>query len=40
MYDAKLSKSEKYFESKTFKAGKNIKVVKSSMGKIRTIDLL
>ena len=25
MYDAKLSKSEKYFESKTFKAGKNIK---------------
>ena len=34
MYDAKLSKSEKYFESKTFKAGKNIKVVKLPWGKL------
>ena len=34
MYDAKLSKSEKYLESKTFKAGKNIKVVKLPWGKL------
>ena len=34
MYDAKLSKSEKYFESKTFKAGKNIKVAELPWGKI------
>ena len=34
MYDAKLSKSEKYFESKTFKAGKNLKVVKLPWGKL------
>ena len=34
MYDAKLSKSEKYFESKTFKAGKNIKVIKLPWGKL------
>ena len=34
MYDAKLSKSEKYFESKTFEAGKNIKVVKLPWGKL------
>ena len=34
MYDAKLSKSEKYYESKTFKAGKNIKVVKLPWGKL------
>ena len=34
MYDAKLSKSEKYFESKTFKAGKKIKVVKLPWGKL------
>ena len=34
MYDAKLSKSEKYFESKTFKAGKNIKVVSLPWGKL------
>ena len=34
MYNAKLSKSEKYFESKTFKAGKNIKVVKLPWGKL------
>ena len=34
MYDAKLSKSEKYFESKTFKAGKNIKVVCLPWGKL------
>tara|TARA_Y100001958_G_C21039432_1_gene409556 strand:- start:15 stop:809 length:795 start_codon:yes stop_codon:yes gene_type:complete len=34
MYDAKLSKSEKYFESKTFRAGKNIKVVKLPWGKL------
>ena len=34
MYDAKLSKSEKYFESKIFKAGKNIKVVKLPWGKL------
>ena len=34
MYDAKLSKSEKYFESKTFKAGKSIKVVKLPWGKL------
>ena len=34
MYDAKLSKSEKYFESKTFKAGKNIKIVKLPWGKL------
>ena len=34
MYDARLSKSEKYFESKTFKAGKNIKVVSLPWGKL------
>ena len=34
MYDAKLSKSEKYSESKTFRAGKNIKVVKLPWGKL------
>ncbi len=34
MYDARLSKSEKYFESKTFKAGKSIKVVKLPWGKL------
>ncbi len=34
MYDAKLSKSEKYFESKTFRAGKNIKVVNLPWGKL------
>ena len=34
MYNAKLSKSEKYFESKTFKAGKNIKVVKLPWGRL------
>ena len=34
MYDAKLSKSEKYFESNTFKAGKNIKVAKLPWGKL------
>ena len=34
MYDAKLSKSEKYYESKTFKAGKNIKVAELPWGKI------
>ena len=34
MYDAKLSKYEKYFESKTFRAGKNIKVVKLPWGKL------
>ena len=34
MYDAKLSKTEKYFESKTFKAGKSIKVVKLPWGKL------
>jgi len=34
MYDAKLSKYEKYFESKTFKAGKNIKVAKLPWGKL------
>ena len=34
MYDAKLSKSEKYFESKTFRPGKNIKVVKLPWGKL------
>ena len=34
MYDARLSKSEKYFESKTFRPGKNIKVVKLPWGKL------
>jgi len=34
MYDAKLSKYEKYYESKTFKAGKNIKVVRLPWGKL------
>ena len=34
MYDAKLSKSEKYFESKTFQAGRNIKVVNLPWGKL------
>ena len=34
MYDAKLSKSEKYRESKTFKAGKKIKIVNLPWGKL------
>ncbi len=34
MYDAKLSNSEKYYESKTFKSGKKIKVVSLPWGKI------
>ena len=34
MYDVKLSKSEKYFESKTFTAGKKVKVVNLPWGKI------
>ena len=34
MYDAKLSKSEKYFESKLFKSGNKIKLAKLPWGKI------
>ncbi len=34
MYDVVLSKKEKYFESKTFKAGKKIKLFKLPWGKI------
>ena len=34
MYDAKLSKSEKYEESKTFKPGKKIKIVNLPWGKL------
>ncbi len=34
MYDAKLSKSEKYTESKTFKPGKKIKIVNLPWGKL------
>ena len=34
MYDAKLSKSEKYNESKTFKPGKKIKIVNLPWGKL------
>ena len=34
MYDAKLSKSEKYSESKTFKPGKKIKTVNLPWGKL------
>ena len=34
MYDAKLSKNEKYRESKTFKAGKKIKIVNLPWGKL------
>ena len=34
MYDAKLSRSEKYKESKTFKAGKRIKIVNLPWGKL------
>ena len=34
MYDAKLSKSEKYRESKTFKPGKKIKIVNLPWGKL------
>ena len=34
MYDAKLSKSERYKESKTFKAGKKIKTVDLPWGKL------
>ena len=34
MYDAKLSKSEKYKESKTFKPGKKIKIVNLPWGKL------
>ena len=34
MYDARLSKKEKYFESKTFFSGKNIKLFKLPWGKI------
>ena len=34
MYDAKLSKKEKYFESKTFKPGKKIKSFKLPWGKL------
>ena len=34
MYDAKLSRSEKYRESKTFKAGKRIKIVNLPWGKL------
>ena len=34
MYDAKLSKREKYFESKLFKSGNKIKISKLPWGKI------
>ena len=34
MYDAKLSKSERYFESRTFQSGKKIKIVSLPWGKI------
>jgi predicted amidohydrolase len=34
MYDAVLSKKEKYFESKVFKAGKNIQIYQLPWGKI------
>ena len=34
MYDAKLSKKEKYFESKLFKSGKKIKLAKLPWGKL------
>ena len=34
MYDAKLNKNEKYRESKTFKAGKKIKIVNLPWGKL------
>ena len=34
MYDARLSRSEKYRESKTFKAGKRIKIVNLPWGKL------
>ena len=34
MYDAKLSKNEKYFESKLFKSGNKIKLAKLPWGKI------
>ena len=34
MYDVSLSKKEKYFESKTFQAGKKIKTYKLKWGKI------
>ena len=34
MYDAVLSKKEKYFESKTFKAGKSLKTVNLPWGKL------
>ena len=34
MYDVKLSKKEKYFESKTFTSGKNIKTFNLPWGKI------
>ncbi len=34
MYDAKLSKSERYFESKTFQSGKKIKIASLPWGKI------
>ena len=34
MYDAKLSKNEKYFESKLFKSGNKIKIAKLPWGKL------
>ena len=34
MYDAKLSKKEKYFESRIFKSGKKIKITKLPWGKL------
>tara|TARA_Y100001970_G_C14238083_1_gene863159 strand:- start:3002 stop:3799 length:798 start_codon:yes stop_codon:yes gene_type:complete len=34
MYDAKLSKKEKYFESKIFKSGNKIKITKLPWGKL------
>ena len=34
MYDAKLSKKEKYFESKLFKSGNKIKIAKLPWGKL------
>ena len=34
MYDAKLSKKEKYFESKLFKSGNKIKLAKLPWGKL------
>ena len=39
MYDAKLSKTEKYFESKLFKIGQKIKIL-ITLGQIRPFNLL